>query len=196
MVRFIPSLALTLALAAIVALIIGCGPAATTDTGAATTASAPAATASQPAPASDLTATATDAPPASAAGQSAKTPATASTASTAPVQTPAETPDNISPVGAEPGAVDPTPDPPQISRSDSADAQTPPAAAVVDPDTANTDTPVAPDKVAPANPVAAAEPSESAAPRFTLPSANYETVALDSYIGEKNVVLVFYRAFW
>jgi peroxiredoxin len=216
MVRFIPFLTLTLALTATLALIIGCGPAATTDTGAgagaaaATTATAPDATASQPAPANALTVTATDAPPAGAAGQAVTTTATASTESTestavtalnavtAPVQTPAEAPGNISPVGAEPEpeSVEPSPAPLQLNPPDSADAPTPPAAAAVDPDTAITVTPIAPDRVAPANPVAAAEPSGSAAPRFSLPSANYETVALDSYIGEKNVVLVFYRAFW
>ena len=208
MVRFIPFL--TLALTAIVALIIGCGPSATTntDTGAgagaatATTITVADATASQPAPANALTVT--DAPSASVAGQVSTTTATESTESTAvtaPVQTPAEAPDNISPVGAEsePEAVEPTPAPIQLNQlnpPESADAPTPPADAVVDPDTAITVTPVAPDRVAPANPVAAVEPSGSAAPRFSLPSANYETVALDSYIGEKSVVLVFYRAFW
>ena len=208
MVRFIPflTLTLTLALTATLALTIGCGPSATTDTGAgaaaATATTVTDATASQPAPANALTVT--DAPPASVAGQTVTTTATESTESTAvtaPVQTPAGAPDNISPVGGEPEpeAVEPTLAPIQLNQlnpPDSADAPTPPAAAVVDLDTAITVTPVAPDRVAPANPVAAVEPSGSAAPRFSLPSANYETVALDSYIGEKNVVLVFYRAFW
>ena len=31
---------------------------------------------------------------------------------------------------------------------------------------------------------------------FTLPSASGRTHSLDSHLGEKNVVLVFYRAFW
>ena len=34
------------------------------------------------------------------------------------------------------------------------------------------------------------------APRFTLPNATGGVVSLDSYLGEGNVVLVFYRGFW
>ena len=34
------------------------------------------------------------------------------------------------------------------------------------------------------------------APRFELTSSTGETVSLDSYIGNKNVVVVFYRGFW
>ena len=34
------------------------------------------------------------------------------------------------------------------------------------------------------------------APRFTLPSAGGEDVSLESYLGEKNLVLAFYRGFW
>ena len=34
------------------------------------------------------------------------------------------------------------------------------------------------------------------APTFTLPSAAGESVSLDSFTGDKNVVLVFYRGFW
>ena len=34
------------------------------------------------------------------------------------------------------------------------------------------------------------------APLFTLPSATGGVVSLDSYLGEGNVVLVFYRGFW
>ena len=39
-------------------------------------------------------------------------------------------------------------------------------------------------------------PSSMLAPRFELPNARGETVSLASYVGEKNVVLVFYRGFW
>ena len=35
-----------------------------------------------------------------------------------------------------------------------------------------------------------------AAKPFTLPGASGQTHSLDSHLGEKNVVLVFYRAFW
>ena len=42
---------------------------------------------------------------------------------------------------------------------------------------------------APAEPVAGAF-------LFELPSASGDTVSLNSYVGEKNVVLVFYRGFW
>ena len=35
-----------------------------------------------------------------------------------------------------------------------------------------------------------------AAPAFQLPDTSGETVSLDSYIGNKNVVVVFYRGFW
>ena len=38
-------------------------------------------------------------------------------------------------------------------------------------------------------------PAETAYP-FTLPSAPDGSVSLDSYVGERNVVLVFYRGFW
>ena len=34
------------------------------------------------------------------------------------------------------------------------------------------------------------------APQFTLPSAGGEDVSLESYLGEKNLVLAFYRGFW
>lgn len=34
------------------------------------------------------------------------------------------------------------------------------------------------------------------APKFTLPSAAGESVSLESFAGDKNVVLVFYRGFW
>ena len=34
------------------------------------------------------------------------------------------------------------------------------------------------------------------APNFELPDTSGETVSLDSYIGNKNVVVVFYRGFW
>ena len=36
----------------------------------------------------------------------------------------------------------------------------------------------------------------SVAPQFTLPSAGGDTFALASFVGDKNVVLVFYRGFW
>ena len=32
--------------------------------------------------------------------------------------------------------------------------------------------------------------------RFELPSATGGEVALESYLGDKNVVVVFYRGFW
>jgi peroxiredoxin len=31
---------------------------------------------------------------------------------------------------------------------------------------------------------------------FTLPNANGGQVTLSQYLGQKNIVLVFYRAFW
>ena len=34
------------------------------------------------------------------------------------------------------------------------------------------------------------------APDFSLPSAGGSQIALESYIGEKNTILVFYRAYW
>ena len=47
-------------------------------------------------------------------------------------------------------------------------------------------------------PTAAPEPPENAAPLFSLPNgaADGELVSLESYRGDKNVVLVFYRGFW
>lgn len=35
-----------------------------------------------------------------------------------------------------------------------------------------------------------------AAPKFELPDTSGETVSLDSYMGNRNVVVVFYRGFW
>ena len=40
------------------------------------------------------------------------------------------------------------------------------------------------------------EPQGDVAPKFTLPSAAGESVSLESFAGDKNVVLVFYRGFW
>ena len=40
------------------------------------------------------------------------------------------------------------------------------------------------------------EPQGRIAPKFTLPSATGGPVSLDSFAGDKNVVLVFYRGFW
>ena len=40
------------------------------------------------------------------------------------------------------------------------------------------------------------QPQDNAAPKFSLPSAAGGDVRLDSYAGDKNVVLVFYRGFW
>ena len=40
------------------------------------------------------------------------------------------------------------------------------------------------------------EPQGDVAPKFTLPSATGGPVSLDSFAGNKNVVLVFYRGFW
>ena len=34
------------------------------------------------------------------------------------------------------------------------------------------------------------------APSFTLPSASGGTISLDSYLGQSNLVLVFYQGFW
>ena len=40
------------------------------------------------------------------------------------------------------------------------------------------------------------EPQGEVAPKFTLPAASGESVSLDSFAGDRNVVLVFYRGFW
>lgn len=40
------------------------------------------------------------------------------------------------------------------------------------------------------------EPTGDVAPKFTLPSGTGESVSLDSFAGDRNVVLVFYRGFW
>ena len=50
--------------------------------------------------------------------------------------------------------------------------------------------------VAPEAEVSSDETSYRRAPLFTLPSATGGVVSLDSYLGEGNVVLVFYRGFW
>ena len=35
-----------------------------------------------------------------------------------------------------------------------------------------------------------------AAPKFKLPDTSGEAVSLDSYMGNRNVVVIFYRGFW
>ena len=48
-----------------------------------------------------------------------------------------------------------------------------------------------------ASPTSPPQPPENAASLFTLPNgADGELISLESYRGEKNVVLVFYRGFW
>ena len=41
-----------------------------------------------------------------------------------------------------------------------------------------------------------AEPQGDLAAKFTLPSAQGDSVSLESFAGDRNVVLVFYRGFW
>ena len=57
----------------------------------------------------------------------------------------------------------------------------------------------------PTAPQAAAAPTTTAdappallraAPKFELPDTSGETISLESYAGNKNVVVVFYRGFW
>ena len=50
--------------------------------------------------------------------------------------------------------------------------------------------------VATATPSGESEPQGDIAPMFTLPSASGDEVSLESFAGDKNVVLVFYRGFW
>ena len=50
---------------------------------------------------------------------------------------------------------------------------------------------VCPHRLTPPNPS-----RRDVAPKFTLPSAAGESVSLESFAGDKNVVLVFYRGFW
>ena len=45
-------------------------------------------------------------------------------------------------------------------------------------------------------PAQESEPQGDLAPKFTLPSASGDSVSLDSFAGDRNVVLVFYRGFW
>ena len=47
-----------------------------------------------------------------------------------------------------------------------------------------------------ATPSVESEPQADIAPMFTLPSASGDEVSLESFAGDKNVVLVFYRGFW
>ena len=47
-----------------------------------------------------------------------------------------------------------------------------------------------------ATPSSESEPQGDIAPMFTLPSASGDEVSLESFAGDKNVVLVFYRGFW
>lgn len=52
------------------------------------------------------------------------------------------------------------------------------------------------DESATDSPTVEPEPQGDIAPKFTLPSASGDSVSLDSFAGDRNVVLVFYRGFW
>ncbi len=56
--------------------------------------------------------------------------------------------------------------------------------------------PQAPSPPATADSPVAEAPLTRPAPLFTLPSAQGPEISLASYAGDKNVVVVFYRAFW
>ena len=130
------------------------------------------------------------------------TQAPAATATTAPVVARVDTPPPPSPTAiptSTPTTVAPTHTPPPTTQPTSATTVTP---------TPNpTARPVPPTATATAVPTSTPEPTAAPslqvgtnvsdlAPGFKLPSARSGEYALESFRGDKNVVLVFYRAFW
>ena len=130
------------------------------------------------------------------------TQAPAATATTAPVVARVDTPAPPSPTAiptSTPTTVAPTHTPPPTTQPTSATTVTP---------TPNpTARPVPPTATATAVPTSTPEPTAAPslqvgtnvsdlAPGFKLPSARSGEYALESFRGDKNVVLVFYRAFW
>ena len=124
------------------------------------------------------------------------------TATTAPVVARVDTPAPPSPTAiptSTPTTVAPTHTPPPTTQPTSATTVTP---------TPNpTARPVPPTATATAVPTSTPEPTAAPslqvgtnvsdlAPGFKLPSARSGEYALESFRGDKNVVLVFYRAFW
>lgn len=116
---------------------------------------------------------------------------------TAPVNTPTAVPSTHTPVPT----LQPSPTPSAVSTPDATATPLPPPATAVPP----TATAVPP--TATAAPTSTAEPTVAPspqvgnnigdlAPAFTLQSARSGEYALESFRGDKNVVLVFYRAFW
>ena len=117
----------------------------------------------------------------------------------------------LAPTDLAPAASPVPPDPPAVASPIATDP--PPVASPVPPDPPAVASPVATDPPPVASPVptdvpatASPVPTETPlvvgtgvgelAPAFTLPSISESDVSLESYRGDKNLVVVFYRAFW
>ena len=127
----------------------------------------------------------------------ADTPAPAATAAPPPDDTPTAAPGQPSPTAA-PGA---TEAPPPADTPTSATKSAPTPTPVRNPIATRAPTAVPaptaiPEPTATTAPPITFEDDEDKAFAFSLPNAHGGQVSLDDYQGNKNVVLVFYRAFW
>ena len=125
----------------------------------------------------------------------ADTPAPAATAAPPPDDTPTAAPGQPSPTAA-PGATEAPADTPTTSTK-SAPTPTPVRNPIATRATTAVPNPTAiPEPTATTAPPITFEDDEDKAFAFSLPNAHGGQVSLDDYEGNKNVVLVFYRAFW
>ena len=124
------------------------------------------------------------------------------TATTAPVVARVDTPAPPSPTAiptSTPTTVAPTHTPPPTTQPTSATTVTPtpnPTARPVPPTATATAVPTSTPEPVAAPSLQVGTNVSDLAPVFTLPSARTGEHALESFRGDKNVVLVFYRAFW
>ena len=144
------------------------------------------------------TATATKAPVA-AAPTEAPTEAPA-VATSPPAATPTEAPTEAPAVATSPPAATPTPIPPAATSTPVPPTATPtpvpPAATPTPVPPTATPTPVPPTATPTSVPENVGTLVGDVAPDFMLAAATGSGKSLESYRGEKNVVVVFYRAFW
>ena len=130
------------------------------------------------------------------------TQAPAATATTAPVVARVDTPAPPSPTAiptSTPTTVAPTHTPPPTTQPTSATTVTPtpnPTARPVPPTATATAVPTSTPEPVAAPSLQVGTNVSDLAPGFKLPSARSGEYALESFRGDKNVVLVFYRAFW
>ena len=102
---------------------------------------------------------------------------------------PTEAPATQQPTSTPEPTPEPTADEPEQLPAATTEPTPEPAAAAPEPEAQPTPAPTAPS-------AAVGYSVGNLAPEFTLPSATGSDVSIESYRGEKNLVVVFYRAFW